>query len=125
MSNSFTDVIDILNQNNIVTQIYSCYRKNKIHVHAVAASNSEMEDFLHTTIDTLQGLLVVVVIIFLHVLKILKDYVYNYISSFLINEVFENLSSSRNSHLVGFSNTSYYVNHPCHRIIRKLVPMRE
>ena len=55
MSNSFTDVIDILNQNNIVTQIYRVTGKNKLHVHAVAASNSEMEHFLHTTIDTLPG----------------------------------------------------------------------
>ena len=49
LSNSFTDVIEILNQNNRVTG------KNKLHVHAVAASNSEMEHFLHTTIDTLPG----------------------------------------------------------------------
>ena len=55
LSNSFTDVIDILNQNNIVTQIYRVTGKNKLHVHAVAASNSEMEHFLHTTIDTLPG----------------------------------------------------------------------
>ena len=57
LSNSFTDVIDILNQNNIVTQIYRVTGKNKLHVHAVAASNSEMEDFLHTTIDTLPGVI--------------------------------------------------------------------
>ena len=55
LSNSFTDVIEILNQNNIVTQIYRVTGKNKLHVHAVAASNSEMEHFLHTTIDTLPG----------------------------------------------------------------------
>ena len=55
LSNSFTDVIDILNQNNIVTQIYRVTGKNKLHVHAVAASNSEMEHFLHATIDTLPG----------------------------------------------------------------------
>jgi len=57
LSNSFTDVIEILNQNNIVTQIYRVTGKNKLHVHAVAASNSEMEDFLHTTIDTLPGVI--------------------------------------------------------------------
>ncbi len=57
LSNSFTDVIKILNQNNIVTQIYRVTGKNKLHVHAVAASNSEMEDFLHTTIDTLPGVI--------------------------------------------------------------------
>ena len=57
LSNSFTDVIEILNQNNIVTQIYRVTGKNKLHVHAVAASNSEMEHFLHTTIDTLPGVI--------------------------------------------------------------------
>ena len=115
LSNSFTDVIDILNQNNIVTQIYRVTGKNKLHVHAVAASNSEMEHFL--LLIHYQGLLVVVVILFSHVLKILKDYVYNYISSFLIKELFENLSSPRNSHLVGFSNTSYYFSYPCLHIV--------
>ena len=89
LSNSFTDVIEILNQNNIVTQIYRVTGKNKLHVHAVAASNSEMEDFLLLLIHY-QGLLVVVVILFFHVLKILKDYVYSYRSSFLIKELFEN-----------------------------------
>ena len=52
---TLSNVIDILNQNNIVTQIYRVTGKNKLHVHAVAASNSEMEHFLHTTIDTLPG----------------------------------------------------------------------
>ena len=54
---TLSDVIEILNQNNIVTQIYRVTGKNKLHVHAVAASNSEMEDFLHTTIDTLPGVI--------------------------------------------------------------------
>ena len=96
LSNSFTDVIEILNQNNIVTQIYRVTGKNKLHVHAVAASNSEMEDFLHTTIDTLPGVIsclalsAAAAIQSYHVLKILKDYVYSYRSSFLIKELFEN-----------------------------------
>ena len=80
LSNSFTDVIEILNQNNIVTQIYRVTGKNKLHVHAVAASNSEMEDFLHTTIDTLPGV----------------------------------ISCSCN---IILSNTSYYVNNSCHRML--------
>ena len=46
---------DILNKNNIVTQIYRVTGRNKLHVHAVASSNEEMEHFLHDVIDTLPG----------------------------------------------------------------------
>ena len=120
LSNSFTDVIEILNQNNIVLQEKTNYMYMLLLLLIVKWNISYI-----LLLIRYQGLLVVVVILFSHVLKILKDYVYNYISSFLIKELFENLLSSRNSHLVGFSNTSYYVNHPCHRIVRKLVPMRE
>ncbi len=48
-------VIDILNQNDTVTQIYRVTGKDKLHVHAVAASGGEMEAFLHAVIDTLPG----------------------------------------------------------------------
>ena len=125
LSNSFTDVIKILNQNNIVTQIYRVTKKNNYMYTLLLLLIVRWRISYILLLIHYQGLLVVVVILFFHVLKILKDCVYNYISSFLIKELFENLSSSRNSHLVGFSNTSYYVNHPCHRIVRKLVPMRE
>ena len=103
LSNSFTDVIEILNQNNIVTQIYRVTGKNKLHVHAVAASNSEMEDFLHTTIDTLPGVISCSCNIILSRIKDIKF----------------NLLSFRKSHLVGkiLYNTSYYVNDSCHRML--------
>ena len=53
--NSLSNVTEILNQDNTVTQIYRVTGKDKLHVHAVAASAEEMEKFLHTVIDTLPG----------------------------------------------------------------------
>jgi len=55
--NCFKEVTDILNKNNIVTQIYRVTGRDKLHVHAVASSNEEMEYFLHDVIDTLPGVL--------------------------------------------------------------------
>lgn len=54
---SFKEVTDILNKNDIVTQIYRVTGRDKLHVHAVASSNEEMEHFLHCVIDTLPGVL--------------------------------------------------------------------
>lgn len=54
---SFKEVTDILNKNNIVTQIYRVTGRDKLHVHAVASSNEEMERFLHDVIDSLPGVL--------------------------------------------------------------------
>ena len=54
---SFKEVTDILNKNNIVTQIYRVTGRDKLHVHAVASSNEEMERFLHDVRDTLPGVL--------------------------------------------------------------------
>lgn len=54
---SFKEVTDILNKNNIVTQIYRVTGRDKLHVHAVASSNEEMEHFLRVVIDTLPGVL--------------------------------------------------------------------
>ena len=54
---SFKEVTDILNKNNIVTQIYRVTGRDKLHVHAMASSNEEMERFLHDVIDTLPGVL--------------------------------------------------------------------
>lgn len=53
----FKEVIDILDKNDIVTQIYRVTGRDKLHVHAVASSNEEMERFLHDVIDTLPGVL--------------------------------------------------------------------
>ena len=54
---SFKEVTNILNKNDIVTQIYRVTGRDKLHVHAVASSNEEMEQFLHYVIDTLPGVL--------------------------------------------------------------------
>lgn len=48
-------VTERLNQHDTVTQIYRVTGKDKLHVHAVAASSEEMETFLHTVVDTLPG----------------------------------------------------------------------
>ena len=50
-------VTDILHTNNIVTQIYRVTGRNKLHVHAIASSSDEMEQFLHTVIDVLPGVI--------------------------------------------------------------------
>ena len=49
------EVTEILNQHDTVTQIYRVTGKDKLHVHAVAASAEEMEVFLDTVIDALTG----------------------------------------------------------------------
>ncbi len=51
------EVTEILNRHDTVTQIYRVTGKDKLHVHAVAASAEEMETFLHTVIDSLPGVL--------------------------------------------------------------------
>ena len=48
-------VTRILQENETVTQIYRVTGRDKLHVHAVAASGEEMERFLHETIDALPG----------------------------------------------------------------------
>lgn len=53
----FKEVTDILNKSSIVTQIYRVTGRDKLHVHAAASSNEEMEHFLHDVIDTLPGVL--------------------------------------------------------------------
>ena len=52
---TLSQVISILEGNETVTQIYRVTGKNKLHVHAVAASNEEMEDFICHVIDPLPG----------------------------------------------------------------------
>ena len=47
-----------MNRHDTVTQIYRVTGKDKLHVHAVAASGEEMETFLHTVIDTLPGVVI-------------------------------------------------------------------
>ena len=47
----------VLRQNDTVTQIYRVTGKSRLHVHAVAASNEEMEALIHSAIDRLPGML--------------------------------------------------------------------
>lgn len=50
-------VTEILNNTPTVTQIYRVTGKDKLHVHAVASSGEEMEEFLHNVIDPLPGVI--------------------------------------------------------------------
>lgn len=54
---TFAQVTDILNQNETITQIYRVTGKNKLHVHAVAASGEEMERLMQEVIDPLPGVI--------------------------------------------------------------------
>ena len=54
---TFSTVSEILNGNEIVTQIYRVTGRNKLHVHAVAADSDEMEAFLASVIDKLPGVI--------------------------------------------------------------------
>lgn len=49
------EVVSILEKDETVTQIYRVSGKSKLHVHAVAACNEEMEVFLNQVIDPLPG----------------------------------------------------------------------
>ena len=51
------DVAETLRQNDTVTQIYRVTGKSKLHVHAIAASNEEMEHLICGTLDHLPGIL--------------------------------------------------------------------
>ena len=55
--NCLPEVTEILSRHDTVTQIYRVTGKDKLHVHAVAASAEEMETFLHTVIDRLPGVI--------------------------------------------------------------------
>ena len=55
--NSLMDVLNLLQKNDIITQIYRVTGKSKLHVHAVASSNEEMERLICETIDKLPGVL--------------------------------------------------------------------
>ena len=57
LPHTLAEVTDILNRNETITQIYRVTGKNKLHVHAVAASGEEMETLLRTVIDPLPGVI--------------------------------------------------------------------
>ena len=52
---TLSDVIEQLYNSPIVTQIYRVTGNSRLHVHAVAADQKEMETFLSETIDSLSG----------------------------------------------------------------------
>lgn len=52
---AFAQVTELLRQNETITQIYRVTGKNKLHVHAVAASGEEMERLVEQVIDPLPG----------------------------------------------------------------------
>ena len=45
-----------LNENEIITQIYRVTGTSKLHVHAVASSNDEMENLMNNVIDNIDGI---------------------------------------------------------------------
>ena len=52
---TLADVAEILEKNDTVTQIYRVTGKSRLHVHAVASSNEEMEKLICNTMDKLPG----------------------------------------------------------------------
>ena len=52
---AFGAVVDLLRDSDTVTQIYQVSGRNKLHVHAVAAGQEELEAFLDGTIHRLPG----------------------------------------------------------------------
>lgn len=52
---TLAQVTGLLEANPVITQIYRVTGKNKLHVHAVAASGEEMEALIQNHIDTLPG----------------------------------------------------------------------
>ena len=54
---ALTEVERILKQNDTITQIYRVTGRNKLHVHAVAASGEEMEALIREVIDPLPGVI--------------------------------------------------------------------
>ena len=55
LPDTLAEVTEILKQNEIITQVYRVTGKNKLHVHAVAASSEEMETLIREVIDPLPG----------------------------------------------------------------------
>lgn len=53
---TFAQAASLLKENETVTQIYRVTGKNKLHVHAVAASGEEMERLIREVIDPLPGM---------------------------------------------------------------------
>ena len=56
LPDSFAQVVSLLDQNETITQIYRVTGKNKLHVHAIAASSEEMEQLIAQVIDPLPSI---------------------------------------------------------------------
>ena len=52
---ALSNATEVLSQNQTITQIYRVTGQNKLHVHAVASSNEEMEALIRNVIDPLPG----------------------------------------------------------------------
>lgn len=51
------EVIRRLNENEKITQVYRVTGENKLHIHAVTASNEELDRLIQEDMDTLPGIL--------------------------------------------------------------------
>ena len=55
LPDTLAEVAETLKENEAITQVYRVTGKNKLHVHAVAASSEEMEKLIREVIDPLPG----------------------------------------------------------------------
>lgn len=55
LPDTLAEVMETLKENEAITQVYRVTGKNKLHVHAVAASSEEMEKLIREVIDPLPG----------------------------------------------------------------------
>ena len=55
LPDTLAEVTETLKENEAITQVYRVTGKNKLHVHAVAASSEEMEKLSREVIDPLPG----------------------------------------------------------------------
>ena len=55
LPDTLAEVTETLKENEALTQVYRVTGKNKLHVHAVAASSEEMEKLIREVIDPLPG----------------------------------------------------------------------
>ena len=55
LPDTLAEVTETLKENEAITQVYRVTGKNKLHVHAVAASSEEKEKLIREVIDPLPG----------------------------------------------------------------------
>lgn len=53
---SLMEVAELLKKNGTVTQVYRVTGNSRLHVHAVASSNEELEKLMYETMDQLPGI---------------------------------------------------------------------